>query len=74
MQGPVHVTIGKKGLTTEVLEEIRYQLKNIKIVKIKFLGYTDREEFRQEVEALSHLLNLKVWSIRGRVIVCSKNS
>lgn len=52
------IQIGKNGLTQSVLEEISYQLKDKKEVKVKMLkslsGSMEREEIRDAFNSIIH--------------------
>ncbi|BCU66737.1 hypothetical protein HS7_01740 [Sulfolobales archaeon HS-7] len=56
--------IGKKGLTTEVLNEIKRRLREHTTVKIKFPKDTDRRKYASE---LASLTNSELVDLRGYV-------
>ena len=55
--------IGKNGIKTSVLEEISYQLKEKKAIKVKMLkslsGTMEREEIRDAFESILHYTQTK---------------
>ncbi len=67
------VRIGKKGVTDNVLNEISEQLKKRKMVKIKFLKNTDREELSEKAERIATKVNGKVVDVRGFTITIKKD-
>jgi len=77
------VQIGKKGLSKSVLEEIAYQLKEKKVIKIKMLksitGAMEREEIRDAFESIIHYIQSKgisaeTESKRGNTIIIKLKS
>ena len=66
------VQIGKGGITEGVEKEIRGQLKKRKIIKIKFLQNSDRENFRERIEKLASDVNAEILEIRGFTAVLKK--
>ena len=66
------VRVGKNGLEDNVIKEIKRQLKEKRIVKIKFMRniVSDKEEFNKLVkELLSKLENVKIEKQIGHTIV-----
>jgi RNA-binding protein YhbY len=57
------IQVGKNGLTTSVLEEISYQLKEKKAIKVKMLrslsGTMEREEIRDAFDSILHYAQYK---------------
>ncbi len=66
------VQIGKGGITYGVEREIKEQLKKRKIIKIKFLQNTDRENFKEKIEKLAEDVNAEILEIRGFTAVLKK--
>jgi len=66
------VRIGKNGITPGVLEELRAQLKNRKIVKIKFLRNTEHNDINAIGEDIAHKVNGEVVEVRGFTITIKK--
>ncbi len=46
---PAIIQVGKAGLTEAVIEEIKVQLKNKKLVKVKFLRSAIKDEDKKEL-------------------------
>jgi RNA-binding protein YhbY len=78
------IQVGKKGLTKSVLEEISYQLKEKKTIKVKMLrsvsGTMQREEIRDAFESILHYaiekgINAEMESKKGNtaIIVARKD-
>ncbi|MGQ4832283.1 MAG: YhbY family RNA-binding protein [Candidatus Asgardarchaeia archaeon] len=66
------VRVGKNGLEDNVIKEIKRQLKEKRVVKIKFMRniVSDKEEFNKLVkELLSKLENVKIEKQIGHTIV-----
>jgi RNA-binding protein len=65
------INIGKAGLNDNVIEEIRRQLKNQEIVKIKFSRNisSKKDEFAEEIVAKT---KSKLVDMRGNVAVIYK--
>ena len=66
------VQVGKSGITEGVLEEIREQIERRKVVKIKFMKNTDREDFRAKAEELAREVNADLVEIRGFTVTLKK--
>ncbi len=66
------IRVGKNGLTPELIDEIRTQLKMRKIVKIKFLKNTDRENMKEMATKLAKEVNARVVDVRGFTITLEK--
>ncbi len=66
------VRIGKNGITDNVLNEISEQLKKRKIVKIKFLKNTNRDELSKKAESIATRVNGKVTDVRGFTVTIKK--
>ncbi len=66
------VQVGKSGITEGVLEEIREQIERRKVVKIKFMKNTDREDFRAKAEELTREVNADLVEIRGFTVTLKK--
>lgn len=67
------VRIGKNGITESVIEEIRSQLKNRKVVKIKFLRNSDRTDIKGKANDLAARLDAEVVDVRGFTVVLKKH-
>ncbi|MCK4268883.1 MAG: YhbY family RNA-binding protein [Methanogenium sp.] len=61
------VWIGKDGCTKSTIEEIRRQIKDRKIVKIKWLRNTETDP-----ESIAKECNVKLIQVRGRTMVLAK--
>lgn len=66
------VQIGKKGMTEEVIEEIKAQLKKRKIIKIRFLKNADRENFKEKVESIAKKVGAEIVEIKGYTFILRK--
>ncbi len=66
------VQIGKSGITPEIIEEIKMQLKKRKVVKIKFLKNADRRNFKVKAEFIAKRANAELVEIRGFTMVLRK--
>ena len=66
------VQIGKSGITPEIIEEIKMQLKKRKVVKIKFLKNADRRNFKEKAEFIAKRANAELVEIRGFTMVLRK--
>ncbi len=66
------VQVGKKGITPELIEEIRAQLKKRKIVKIKFLKNAERENFKDKVKEIASKVDAEIVEIRGFTFILRK--
>ncbi|NPA75168.1 MAG: YhbY family RNA-binding protein [Euryarchaeota archaeon] len=66
------IRVGKNGLTEGVIEEIRAQLKNRKIVKIKFLKNSEREDMKALAERIAGEVGGTVVDVRGFTITIEK--
>ncbi len=66
------VQIGKDGITEGVINEIKAQLKKRKIIKIKFLQNSDRDNFREKIKNLAERSNADILEIRGFTAVLKK--
>ncbi len=66
----VAIQIGKKGITNGVVEELKRQLKEKKLVKVKFLrtalGETEREQLAKELQERTGAILI---GIRGNTAV-----
>jgi|Deesub1362A_J573_1020465.scaffolds.fasta_scaffold01989_2 RNA-binding protein len=68
-----HVQIGKAGLTEGVIEEVKRQLEDRKIVKIRFMkSITKERDVKDLIEEIAMKTNSKVEDIRGRTAVLRK--
>ena len=66
------VQIGKDGITEGVINEIKAQLKKRKIIKIKFLQNSDRDNFREKIKNLAERSDADILEIRGFTAVLKK--
>lgn len=65
------VRIGKSGITESLIDELKGQLKQKKLVKAKVLG-CDRNEVRRISEELGRRSSSEVIDVKGNVIVLYK--
>ena len=65
------VRIGKSGITESIIEELKGQLKQKKLVKAKVLG-CDRNEVKRISEELSQRSKSELIDVKGNVIVMYK--
>jgi len=75
IQGRADVNIGKKGLTEEVLREIRRRLDKEGVIKVRLnrnLAQSSRLTARDVASLLSEKLDAAVADVRGRTIVLAK--
>ncbi len=64
------VRIGKEGLDTGIIEEVKRQLKRQKVIKVKFLRSTTISKNIDELIAeLAAKTSSEVWGRRGFVVV-----
>jgi RNA-binding protein len=61
------VRIGRSGITAGVIEEIRAQLKNREVVKVKLLG-TDRNETKRLSTELAGRCSAELVDVRGNTV------
>ncbi len=61
------VRMGKSGVTTALVEEIKAQIKKKGMVKVKLLG-TRREETKQIAGELAERCNAELVDIRGNTV------
>lgn len=72
MEG-VRVNLGKKGLTENLLNEIKLLLEKRGVVKVRILRNSGmREEKERVVEELRDRLNCKIRDVRGFVITLER--
>ena len=70
---PISVQIGKKGLTPEVIEKIKEQLKKKRLVKIKMLPSFIRGKDKEAViQELAEKTNSKIFQRVGFTIVLKR--
>ncbi|BFH72530.1 YhbY family RNA-binding protein [Sulfurisphaera javensis] len=64
------VRIGKKGVTDEVINEIKKRLKSHKVVKVKIgIDVDDRREFARKI---AELAEAKLIEVRGFTFILAK--
>lgn len=69
------VRIGKGGLDAGVIEEVNRQLKQRKVIKVKFLKSTSKSENLDDlITQLAIQTSSKVWGRRGFVIILARKS
>lgn len=61
------VRMGKSGVTAALVEEIKAQVKNKGMVKVKLLG-TRREETKQIAGMLAERCNAELVDVRGNTV------
>ncbi|MBA3046052.1 MAG: YhbY family RNA-binding protein [Candidatus Thermoplasmatota archaeon] len=61
------VRMGKSGVTVALVEEIKAQIKNKGMVKVKLLG-TRREETKQIAAELAERCNAELVDVRGNTV------
>ena len=71
-QGQIDIHIGKNGLTTRIIEEIKIRLEKHKIIKIKILPKMTREEVKQIAEQVATRTNSLIRETRGRTIILER--
>ena len=59
------VQIGKSGITEGIIDEIKSQLEKRKIVKIKFLKNSKRDDFKMKIESFALQTHAEIVEIRG---------
>jgi RNA-binding protein len=67
------VRMGKSGVTTALIEEIKAQVKKKGMVKVKLLG-TRREETKQIAAELAQRCNAELVDVRGNTVSLWKRS
>jgi len=68
-----HVQIGKAGLTEGVIEEIKRQLEDKKLIKIRFMkSATEKRDVEDLAEEIAMKTGSKVEDVRGRTAVIRK--
>ncbi|RLF24608.1 MAG: RNA-binding protein [Thermoprotei archaeon] len=73
--GRAVVHIGKKGITEEVIEEIKRQLEERKVVKVRILRScleVENRDRREIARRIAELTGAKLAGIRGHVFVLYK--
>ncbi len=69
----VSLRIGKNGITLEILEEIKRQMKNKNFLKIKFLkSFVHTQNKKDAIKFIEEKLKVKVVEERGNVILIKK--
>ncbi len=64
------INIGKSGVTESVIEEIRKQLKDRKLVKIRVLRNADEsEDLKGTAQELAETCSAELIDVRGKTIV-----
>ncbi len=64
------INIGKNGITDNVVEEIKKQVKANHLVKIKMLGSgVGNEDIKESAGKLAELTNTRLIDVRGNTIV-----
>ncbi len=71
-QGSVDVHIGKNGLTSSIIDEIKTRLDKHKIIKIKILPKMIKEEVNQIAEQVATQANAQVRETRGRTFILER--
>lgn len=66
------IRIGKNGLTDGILEEIKRQLKQKKIIKIK-IGIKTEENRKEFARKVAELTNSELVEVRGFTFILRKN-
>jgi RNA-binding protein len=66
---PPKIRIGKRGITENIIQEIKNVLKKDKVLKIKCLQVVPSESIKAIAENISRLTNSKVVEIRGKTII-----
>ncbi len=70
------INVGKKGLTSEVIEEIKRRIKQEKAVKVKILSNCPlRGEFKDRKELANFIATkteAKVLGVRGYTVILAK--
>ena len=74
IHGRADVNIGKRGLTPEVIEEIKKRLKSQGIVKIKINKNIRKESFdrKEFARKLAEAVDAEITDLRGYTIVLVK--
>ncbi len=67
--GPTDIHIGKHGLTSSILEEIKARLERHKIIKIKILPKMTKEEVKQIAEQTAKKTHSRIRETRGRTFI-----
>ncbi|MEM0350283.1 MAG: YhbY family RNA-binding protein [Archaeoglobaceae archaeon] len=71
--GEVRINLGKKGLTENLLNEIKLLLEKRGVVKVRILRNSGmREDKEKVVEELRKRLNCKIRDVRGFVITLER--
>ncbi len=66
------VWVGKNGITESLLNEIASQLEYRKVIKIKFLKNSDRENFREISNQIAEYLGAEIVDMRGFTVTLRK--
>ncbi|MBC7110203.1 MAG: YhbY family RNA-binding protein [Archaeoglobi archaeon] len=68
-----HVQIGKSGLTEGVIEEIKRQLEDKKVIKIRFMrSITKERDVEELVREIAIRTGCEIEDVRGRTAVIKK--
>lgn len=69
-----HCTLGKNGITHEIINHIIILLKKNKVVKIKALkSIANKNNINQIADQVANMTNSYLLDVRGRIFVISKN-
>ena len=66
------IQVGKGGVTEGVIREIKEQIEKRKVVKIKFMKNTAREDFKRRAEELAEKTGTELVEVRGFTVVLKK--
>ncbi len=67
------VMVGKCGITESVITEIKNQLKNRKVIKVKILRSAKEEMNRKEIaESIVKLARVKLVELRGNILTLGR--
>jgi RNA-binding protein YhbY len=65
-----HVRIGKDGIDSGTIEEVKRQLKKYKVIKVRFLR--SAADLKVSASELANRTSSEVWGQRGAVIVLAR--
>ncbi len=70
--GKATLQIGKAGITDQILSEIAAQVKQKKVVKIKFLQTGDADQRKEIAKELAERTGLELVELRGKTVILKR--
>ncbi|MHA2502997.1 MAG: YhbY family RNA-binding protein [Candidatus Kariarchaeaceae archaeon] len=72
IHGKVHLQIGKKGASAEVIKQIEHLFKNNRYLKIRFLDIGEFESVENAIQDLIQKVKCKKIDKRGNTVVLER--